>query len=532
MSAQSQRDDALFEALGKSKKQKKRKIIRTVLIAIGILALVLVVGISTLQRRVRERFASSRTEVEVYEVQPGTISTQVSSAGMLINVDTESLTVPEGVEVTEILVAFGDTVEEGDLLAVVDVATVRTALADTQAEIQSLDSKISAAKSDTVASTVTAGVAGRLKVIYAEVGSSVSDVMVEHGALAVVSLDGKMAVDLEADSLTTGDSVTVLREDGTELEGTVKRAAGGKATVLVTDDGPMVDEEVTVQNADGTVIGTGKLYIHNPLVITGYAGTVSRVSGRENAQVWAGTQLFSLKDTTHTANYDALLRQRSETEETLLELLKLQKFGGITAPISGSVFFAADLDSDEPFTEVVVLSPDKSMSVTISVDESDILALQLEQEANVTVSSVSEDILTGVVTEIDKAAADGAYTAVITLDKMPGMLSGMTAEVDVKIHGVEDALIIPVDALHLTSTGAFVYTSYDSEAREYGGRVDVTTGLSNDNFVEITSGLEAGDTVYYTESRSIFSMFGMGNTGNSRGNQPPSGQAPANRNVR
>ena len=77
-----------------------------------------------------------------------------------------------------------------------------------------------------------------------------------------------------------------------------------------------------------------------------------------------------------------------------------------------------------------------------------------------------------------------------------------------------------------------MYTSYDSEAREYGGRVDVTTGLSNDNFVEITSGLEAGDTVYYTESRSIFSMFGMGNTGNSRGNQPPSGQAPANRNVR
>jgi len=518
MSSQPNRDDALFEALGKSKKQKKRRILRTILILLLVLAIVLAVGISTLQRRVRERFASMEAQVEAYEVVPGTISTLVSGSGMLTNVDTESLTVPEGVEVTEILVSPGDTVEEGELLATVDVASVRTALTDIQSQIQSLDSKISAAEGDQVSGVISAGVSGRLKAVYAQVGSSVADTMVAHGALAVLSLDGSMAVDLQTQILSEGQEVRVLRGDGSELSGTVDAVFRGTATILVTDDGPMLDEEVVVYAEDGSEIGTGALYIHSPLAVTGYAGTVSAVALQENARVWAGTQLFYLRETSHSANYDALLRERSELEETLLELLKLQKYGGIAAPVGGSVYAVADLDSEEPASEIVGVSPDVFMSVTFSVDETDILALELGQEADITVSSVSEDVLSGTVTEIDKAASDGAYTAVVQLDKLEGMLQGMTADVDVKIHGVENALIIPVEALHLTSTGAYVYTTFDTETKVYGGRVDVTTGLSNEAYVEITSGLKAGDVVYYTETLSFFDM--IADMGGNRGAQP------------
>lgn len=521
MSSQPQKDDALFEALGKSKKQKKRRVLRTVLTVILVLAIVLAVGISALRRSVRERFAAMDAEVEAYQVTAGTISTLVSGSGTLTNVDTEVLTVPEGVEVTEILVGLGDSVTQGSLLATVDAAAVGAALSDTQSQLQELDTQIAAAEGDSVAGVISSGVSGRLKAIYAAEGDSVADVMVEHGALAVLSLDGHMALTLETDALREGSRVTVLRADGTELEGTVESAVAGKATILVTDNGPLPEEAVTVLASDGTALGSAVLSIHSPLAVTGYAGTVSAVALKENAQVWAGTQLFYLRDTSHSANYDSLLRSRSELEETLLELLKLQKYGGITAPISGSVFSVADLDSGEDFTDVVVLSPDVNMSVTISVDESDILALELQQEAEVTVPSVSEDVFAGIVTEIDKTAADGAYTAVITLDKTEGMLQGMTANVDVKIQGVDNALIIPVDALHQTSTGAYVYTAYNEQTQEYGGRVEVTTGLSNDDFVEITSGLSAGDTVYYTESQSLFDMFGaMGGMGGGRGGQP------------
>lgn len=520
-----QRDDALFETLGKQKKAKKRKIIRTVVIILVILAVVLVAGVSILQRRVRQQFASSDEEVLSAAAERGTISTVVSGSGMLLNVDTEVVSVPAGVEVTEILVAYGDTVETGDLLAVVDMATVRTAMSALQEEIDDLDDEISGAKGDTVSSYVSAGVMGRVKIIYGEPNMLVEDAMVDHGGLAVLSLDGYMAVDVETESLQAGDSVIVVLSDGEEKTGTVKKIVGKTATILVTDNGPEFEEEVTIKTDAGEEIGSGKLYIHNPLMVTGYAGKIKTVNTQLNQQVFSSSTLFTLTDTSSSASYDALLRSRGEKEEVLLELLKIQRYGGLTAPIDGSVYAVADLEDEtdtetETITDIVTLSPDISMSVTISVDESDILSLALDQTADVTVSSIGDEVLSGVVTEIDKTDSSGAYTAEITLDKVEGMLPGMTASVDVRIEGVDDAILIPADALHQTSSGYYVYTTYDEETEEYGGRVDVVPGLSNSNYVEIKSGLKEGDTVYYTEAQDFFGGMGFGsmpNMGNMSG---------------
>ena len=515
-----QKDDALFEALGKSKKKKRRKIIRTVISIVGVLALVLVIGVTVLQRRVREEFASLDLDILSYEVTTGTISTVVSGSGTLQNVDTESVHFPAGVELTEILVGYGDAVETGKLIAIVDMGTVRTAMSELQTTIENLDEQISDAEGDKVSSYIKAGVAGRVKILHADIGTNVADAMVEHGGVAVLSLDGFMAVDIETDALTVGDPVTVIRADGQEIEGAVEYAVGGKATVLVTDNGPMFDEEVTVQVEAGNTVGSGKLYIHNPLSVTGYAGTVSRVNVKENQTVNASTKLFTLTNRETSANYDTLLRQRQEAEETLLELLKIQRSGGIAAPITGSIYSVADLETEaeEELTEVAVISPDVSMSVTITVDESDILSLEVGQETDVVIKSIGDDTVSGTVTEIDKSGASGSYTAVVTFDKIAGMLPGMTASVDVRIEGVDDAIIIPVDALNRTSAGAYVYTAYDEETQQYGGRVDVITGLSNDNYVEIKSGLLVGDTVYYTEKQTFGNMFGnMGFGGRPNG---------------
>ena len=97
-----------------------------------------------------------------------------------------------------------------------------------------------------------------------------------------------------------------------------------------------------------------------------------------------------------------------------------------------------------------------------------------------------------------------------------------------------------MDALHQTSSGYYVYTSYDEDTQEYGGRVDVVPGLSNSNYVEIKSGLSEGDVVYYTESQT-FDFGGMGFGGmpggdfggdmpdmsGSSGGGMPSGGAPS-----
>ena len=521
-------DEALFEVLGRNKKARRRKIIRTVVIVICLLAAALTGGVFYLRRQVQEQFAASTQEVLSAQAERGTISTVVSGSGMLANVDTETVSVPSGVEVTEILVKYGDAVEQGDLLATVDMASVRSAMATLQSEIETLDDDIADAKGDTVSSYVTAGVPGRVKMLYVEQGASVEETMVTYGALAELSLDGYMAADIQTGSAQGGDKVTVMLSDGSEITGTVEKTVNGTATVLVTDNGPACGDSVTVKAESGETLGTGELYIHSALKVTGYAGTVGWINVSLNQAVYASSNLFSLTDTSTSASYDALLRSRSEKEETLLELLRIQKSSGLTAPISGSVYSVADLDSDSTATDIVVLSPDVSMSVTISVDETDILALAVGQTASVTVKSVSSDALSGEVTQIDKTDASGSYTAEILLDKVPGMLPGMTASVDVRIEGVDDAILIPADALHQTSTGYYVYTDYDEQTQEFGGRVDVIPGLSNSNFVQIKSGLSEGDTVYYTKAETFGVMFGgmdFGSMPGGRGNSGSGGNS-------
>ncbi len=531
MEEQQKTGEALFDKLSQEKKQRRRKRLRRVIIIVAVIFAALVMVVSHLRKNVDARFAATQKDVQSYTVAPGTIHTLVSGSGVLEQVDEEDVTVPAGVEVDEVIAEAGDAVAKGDLLAKVDMASVVDTLSSTQDQIKTLDKKINSAKSDTASTSVTTSVGGRVKKIYAQVGDNVVSSVTENGALALLSVDGYMAVDFESDSCARGDTVTVTLSDGTAVEGTVESATLGTVTVLVTDNGPALDEQVTVADAAGKTLGTGKLYIHSPVAVTGYVGTVKSISCKENANVTAGSTLMTLRDTKTSANFDALLRQRQDLEDTLTGLLTIYRDGAVLASQDGlitSVEYDEDTATSATETQILTLYPQKQMTVTISIDETDILSLKEGQEAQVTVSSVSDDAFTGSVTSISKVADTSTgvtrYSAEVTLDREEGMLVGMTADVDVRIEGTENALIIPVDALHQNSASYYVYTGYDEAQKRYTGRTEVTIGMQNDDDVEITSGLKEGDTVYYTEADSgsfgDFMVMPGGMSGGMSGGMP------------
>ena len=514
-----QSGEEIFAQHRSARKRRKRRIMITAIVLVIVILAVIIVGISLLQRSVNDQFASDSTsEVLSAEVTTGSISTTVSGSGTLTDEDVETVEVLSSLEIDDFYVEEGDTVEEGDLIATVTTASLSTAMASVQSSLDALDEEIESASEDEVSDTITAAVSGRVKVIYAAEDDDVVTVMYTSGALMVLSLDGYMAVDIETDSYAAGDSVTVTDSDGTDYTGLVEKVVDGVATILVTDDGTTYGDTVTVDDSL-----TGTLYIHSALSITGYAGTVDEIEVSENDEVDAGDTLMTLTDTSTSANYDSLLEQRADLEDQLEELVQIYKEGGILATASGTIESltettgsSASASSDSmmsgtttttstaSYTEVATISPDVSMSITISVDETDILSLEVGQTAAVTIESISEDSYEGTVTEIDTSASSSSgvtsYTATITIDKDESMLAGMSASVVITIEGVEDALLIPIDALHQTSSTAYVYTEYDESTGEYSGMVEVTVGLSNSSYVEITSGLSEGDVVYYTES--------------------------------
>ena len=76
----------------------------------------------------------------------------------------------------------------------------------------------------------------------------------------------------------------------------------------------------------------------------------------------------------------------------------------------------------------------------------------------------------------------------------------------------------------MTSSSYYVYTSYDESTGELGGMKEVTVGITNSNYAEITSGLSEGDTVYYIEKQT--ESFGFGMPGDSFGGGMPGGGGP------
>ena len=513
MSNEMQRDDALFAELKKSKQKRRRKIWMTVGIVIAVVAVALLVAVTQLRASVRQRFAGAGEEVLTFTAETGTLHTVVSGSGTVSYVDEETLTVPAGVEIEEVLAQRQDLVTKGDILATVDMATVLEAMADTQEAIDALDKQIRSAQSDKVSSTISAKVSGRVKLVYGQKDDDVAAVMAEYGALAVVSVDGWLSCKLETDALSQGDTVQVTLEDGTQVEGTVDTVLGTNATILVSDDGPLADQTVEIADQEGKVLGSAMLEIHAPLRVTGYAGTISAVQAKENQKVYNGSSLFTLTDTEVSTNYKTLLRSREEQEEILMELLTIYQNGAVAAPYDGlisSVEYDEDTADASQEQQLLTITPNEAMEVTITVGEADILSLEDGQTAEVTVSSVSEEAFQGQVTEVVRTASSGYYSATVQFSKQSdvNMLPGMSADVDIQIQGVENAVLVPVDAVHQTSAISYVYTSYNEETQEYGGMVEVTTGLWGDKYVEIISGLNAGDVVYYTEAQSFAFPFG------------------------
>ena len=517
------------------KTKLSRAQVRRLVIGAAIAAVVITAGAVYLRKRVTEQFGRGSTaEISSAEVVSGSISTSVYGSGRLSDDDVEKLEIPSGVKLKEIRVSPGDKVDGGTLLASVNVSSVLAAMNDVSDQLSTLDSSISAAASSSGVSYISASVSGRIKKIYAAAGDSVSGVMYEHGALMLLSLDGYMAVDIDAPSLSAGDSVTVTGEGGASYAGTVDSVTGGTATVLVSDNSTAYGESVTVADENGSTLGSGALYIHDELKIMGYTGTVSYVSVSENSAVYSGSTLLSLSGGAESAGYDALLEQRAELEDELSQLIAIYREGGVYSGLSGTVkaVNAVDEDDEDSSSEdetdteqYFSISPDETMSISVSVDESEILSVSVGQSAEVTIDSINGESFTGTVTEIDRAGTSSSgvttYTAVISIEKTDAMLAGMSASATIKIDGVENALLIPVDALNRTSSGYYVYTECDEESGTLGGMVEVTAGISNSVYAEITSGLSEGDTVYYTEKEDSAFSFAM--PGGDFGGAPGSG---------
>ena len=320
--------------MDKAKKKQIKKITTWVLLA------ALVAGLTAMPLLAKAEAEADGPTATVHSgtVTTGSVSTTLRGGGTLKTEDVEDINLPSGVKITEFLVKNGDTVTAGTPLAAVDKVSVMTAITSVRETMDYLQEEIRSAKDEKVSSTVAATAGGRIKKVYAGKGDSVQDVMLQHGALALLSLDGLMAVEIEKKmDLPTGDTVAVTFPDGTEVTGRIASNLDGVIVITMEDDNYAIDEAVTVTTRNGEEVGTGELYVHNAWAATAFSGTIQTVYAKEETKVTSGATLFTLTDTDFQGTLEYMSSLHREYEQLMQDLFRMYNSGTIDAPCDGMI---------------------------------------------------------------------------------------------------------------------------------------------------------------------------------------------------
>ena len=219
-----------------------------------------------------------------------------------------------------------------------------------------------------------------------------------------------------------------------------------------------------------------------------------------------------------------------------------------TSSDSSSASSSTSSDTNTELTSAFSIASGDEMTLSVNVDEMDILSIETGQKATVTFDAIENKEYEGEITSIDKngTTSNGTtkYPVEITLTKEDSMMSGMNASVTITTSEVSDALLVPAAAVTEEGNTSYVYTEKDSKTGELSGKTEVQTGDTDGTNIVITSGVSEGDTVYYSmaaggssddsstdnqnndpnrKDMKMDGSFGGGQGGGNGGGTPPSG---------
>lgn len=195
----------------------------------------------------------------------------------------------------------------------------------------------------------------------------------------------------------------------------------------------------------------------------------------------------------------------------------------ITAPIDGTIVTknkkagdkmdnASSGSSDSK--DMCVIYDLSSLKFQLNVDETEVKEIQVGQNVKITADAIDGE-WTGIVEKvgIDGTSSNGVttYPIDVTISDYGELLPGMNITAEIVVSKVDNALAIPISSLN---RGNIVYipgdkTDANDKAPEGYKSVEVKTGISDDSYIEIISGLTEGQEVKGMDMNTDDSMEEM-----------------------
>lgn len=512
---------------GAKKSGKKRGVI----ISCVILAAVIVGG-GWMVSNARVRMSSARaSSAEEYKVTRGDIAVSAHGTGTIAFVQTDPVYAPLTAKVSEVTIKNGDVIKKGEPIARLDGKDLDKEITKLENNLKNLDQELSATRSANGSSSIYSPVEGRVKAIYAQKNDDISMVMNKYGALALLSTDGRMKMTVDvgtaaAPEVGTHLDVQIEVDGKTKTEdGQVTQVDGSKLTIVIRSDRYDVDAEATAV-LEEKELGKGKLEINSPLPIIAQSGTISYVNRSVGAYVYSDSKLFGLKGDVITQALSQKIDARAQAKEDLDEQLAKRELLTIVAPYD-AVISELSIIAGQPIQENALICRTNEtgrFQLVVAVDELDISNIALGQSATVKIDALPGQRFAGTVSRISSLGTAGngvtTYDVTVDLTEAKGVLSSMTASADIHTSENKDTLLTKLETVFSEGDQHYVWKltpNAEAGTTPYQ-RVDVTIGLTNDEYIEIRSGVSEGDALTVPSSgMSGMPFMGGGNGGSGGG---------------
>lgn len=424
---------------------------------------------------------------------------------------------------------LGDSIEKGDILYTIDISDVENNLASAQLSVEQAQRNYDdAADMQNVRTRISGEVSSFAVAAGDAVQAGQTVATIRDTSVMLLAVDFPAA---EAQSFVAGQAAQVMPDTTFEvLNGTIRSVSGanpaGDASLMtctVTIAVPNAGSLTTAQAAVAQVNGVSSLnsahftYQREETVAAAASGTVSELCVKEGSTVRQDDVILRItgkdldKQTKNAADsLRAAELQMSSAEKTISHYT-------IDAPISGTIVDkkvkAGDKLSanDTAMQNLCTIYDMSHLEMKLNVDELKIRSLEVGQEVDITADAVPGETYKGVISSILVAGttANGStnYPVTVRIDDMGELLPGMNATAKITTASVKNVLALPNAAL---VRGSYVLVTKDSPSAANAETsmtapdgyvyVKVTTGISDDDYIEVKSGLQEGDTIAYDNS--------------------------------
>ena len=198
-----------------------------------------------------------------------------------------------------------------------------------------------------------------------------------------------------------------------------------------------------------------------------------------------------------TYTFETMCVEADDTVKEGENLLKYTNGTYLTAPydLVVSSYSVPETKNKATSSNYIEVQNLKELIIELSINENEISNIHLDQEVEITLTADANKTYTGKITKIDPigsyASSGTTFPVQVSLENDGNIKIGMSVSCTIYIEELTDVLAVPINGVQINGDRRYVIVVENGETKE----VDITTGVSNDEYVQVLSGLSGGETI-------------------------------------